>query len=124
MTEKDVFIQYSWWAAVEPKPCFMCRKSSNGFNCISCINCSDFIMVENLLPKEDLLKKNVSYRWENMSGKVCQRRNLDGVCDFHGKVDESCYCPAFLPKNTLPKKTILQMWNQHTQRWIREKGFW
>lgn len=75
--------------------------------------------------------------WQGMSCKICSRFQweLDGydskgkpifkprdTCDLMGTCQEFNYCCLFKPsaKKVKTKEKILNMWNDHMQRWIRE----
>lgn len=63
----------------------------------------------------------IHHKWQNMCCKVCNWRNSVAKCDFHGLRQNDDYCRDFEPKSKLNKSVILQMWKDHTQRFIRER---
>lgn len=62
----------------------------------------------------------IEHEWQDMNCKGCSRFQTQGECDFHGPVSEWNYCEDFIPRSTFSKQKILQMWQDHTQRFIKE----
>ena len=63
----------------------------------------------------------IEYAWNGMRGSNCDRMQKSGLCDYHkDKAHDNCYCRDYIPRESLSKRTILDMWSSHSQRWIRE----
>jgi len=80
-----------------------------------------------------MTKPKLEYEWNGMSCKVCSRFQWNpdpskegkflpaNKCDLMGECNEYNYCPLFCPANKVSKNKVLQMWRDHSQRWIREQ---
>ena len=77
-----------------------------------------------------ILKSNICglivqifHKWQNMNCKKCQNWSGNSEkCDHFGNcVKEYNYCILFVPMGKgIGKERILKMWNDHSQRFIRE----
>jgi hypothetical protein len=64
------------------------------------------------------------HEWQGMSCAKCyrfQKYNLKCDLDPDLIIANWNYCRNFAPNPWLAKTVILQMWNDHTQRFIRER---
>ncbi|WP_371801778.1 hypothetical protein [Candidatus Lokiarchaeum ossiferum] len=92
----------------------------NEFGFHAPLNILKKLMIDKLNSKPVKAVKIIN-EWQGMKCKTCDRYNTLGECDFHGEQSDFKYCEDFIPNSKVSKEKILQMWRDHTQRFITER---